>query len=267
MTYDAKRKHLFQIEFPFMAKIVCGLPLFATLFCVIWSIIFDFKQATATHCRVPNYLPSVSAAIGSFTPQRYVWRICIALHATPRFMIAVAYYNYHTSVHIGKNNEAYKALAALNSLCHIVEVASLVGLTFVSSTENHDAHEHMFISFMAAGLIYMLLTIYLFSRGRSHNGTLMTHQEMKSLKLKQLFFTLNVSIFLISVYVFFRHNWYCEPGVYTIFASCEYLVIATNIAFHSTAALDFSPYSLAYANTALITAPPHTPSAPRPKAS
>ena len=84
-----------------------------------------------------NYLPSVSAAIGAFTPQKYVWRICIALHASPRFMIAVAYYNYHTNIHLGKNNELYKTVAAFNSLCHIVEVASLVGLTFVSSTENH----------------------------------------------------------------------------------------------------------------------------------
>ncbi|GFN83823.1 post-gpi attachment to proteins factor 2 [Plakobranchus ocellatus] len=224
-----------------MAKIVCGLPLFATFFCVLWSLMYDFKASTATHCKVPNYLPSISAAIGGFTPQRYVWRICIGLHATPRFMIAVAYYSFHTNVHVGKHNELYKALAALASLLHIIEVGSLVGLTYISSTENHDLHELLFISFMAGAILYMGMTIYLFSWGRSHNGTIMTNTESTSLFYKKVLCGLNVSIFILSVYIFFRHNWFCEPGVYTFFAAGEYLVVVTNILFHATAALDFRP--------------------------
>ncbi|KAK3740971.1 hypothetical protein RRG08_005662 [Elysia crispata] len=235
-----------------MAKVVCGLPLFATFFCVTWSLLYDFKTSTATHCKVPNYLPSVSAAIGGFTPQRYVWRICIGLHASPRFMIAVAYYSFHTSIHVGKHNEFYKTLAALTSLFHIIEVSSLIGLTYVSSTENHDLHEILFIMFMAGAILYMSMTIYLFSWGRANNGRVLTYSESKSLFYKKLLLGLNLFVFLLSIYVFLRHNWYCEPGVYTAFAALEYLVIITNIGFHATAALDFAPFSLAYADTALI---------------
>ncbi|XP_055894343.1 post-GPI attachment to proteins factor 2-like isoform X2 [Biomphalaria glabrata] len=233
------RSALFQLSFPFMGKIVCGLPLFATFFCVLWSVLFDFEKATATHCRVNNYLPSISAAIGGFTPQRYVWRICIAFHAAPRLMIAWAYYNFHTSVHAGKHNELYKAGAALTSLCHVIEVTALVGLTYISSLDNHGLHETLFIVFMASSLVYMLLTILLFYWGRSRNGSFLTLEESRSFSWKQRLFLTNISIFLFSVYVFFRHNWYCEPGVYTIFAACEYTVVVTNICFHYTAVLDF----------------------------
>ena len=86
--------------------------------------------------QVYNWLPTISSVIGGFTPQRYVWRICIALHASPRLMVAVGYYSFHTSVHVGARNELYMGLAALNSLLHIVEILSLVSLSMISSTEN-----------------------------------------------------------------------------------------------------------------------------------
>ncbi|RUS89477.1 hypothetical protein EGW08_002774 [Elysia chlorotica] len=241
MAYETQPKSLVSIPFPTMAKIVCGLPLFATFFCVVWSLVYDFKTSTATHCKVPNYLPSVSAAIGGFTPQRYVWRICIGLHASPRFMIAVAYYTFHTSIHVGRHNELYKTLAALTSLFHIIEVSSLVGLTFISSTENHELHKILFIFFMAGAILYMGMTIYLFSWGRRSNGRAMTLSESKSLYYKKVLLGLNLFIFLLSAYAFLRHNWYCEPGVYTLFAAGEYVIIVSNILFHATAAFDFRP--------------------------
>ncbi|CAG5118200.1 unnamed protein product [Candidula unifasciata] len=244
MADEAKPRSLFQLNFPVMGKIVCGLPLFATFFCVVWSLMFDFHASTATHCKVRNYLPSVSAAIGGFSPQRYVWRICICLHATPRLMIAIAYYSYHTSVHFGRDNELYKTVAALASLCNIVEVSSLVALTYISSNENHDLHENLFISFIVASLLYMILTIYLMLKRQAFKGALFTNEESKSLRLKKLLFTTNVVVFLLSVYIFFRHNWYCEPGAYTLFAGCEYAVVVTNIFFHYTAVLDFGPCKL-----------------------
>uniref|UniRef100_A0A0B7AH32 CWH43-like N-terminal domain-containing protein n=1 Tax=Arion vulgaris TaxID=1028688 RepID=A0A0B7AH32_9EUPU len=258
MADEIKHKSLFQLSFPLFGKLVCGLPLFATFFCVVWSFLFNFEASTATHCRVRNYLPSVSSAIGGFTPQRYVWRICICLHATPRLMIAIAYYSYHTSVHVGRDNELYKGIAALASLFNILEVSSLVTLTYISSTDNHDVHESCFIVFMISALLYMMLSIYLMDKRQSSKGSAFTVEESKSLRLKKTLFATNISIFLLSVYLFFRHNWYCEPGVYTAFAACEYLVIVTNIAFHGTAIIDFASYSAAYVYTNLITA--QTPS-------
>lgn len=87
--------------------------------------------------QVANYLPSISSAIGGYAPQKYIWRICIALHAAPRFLFAFAYFGYYTSFHVGPRNSLYKNLARLCVFLHVLENTALVTLTYVSSTDNY----------------------------------------------------------------------------------------------------------------------------------
>ena len=42
----------------------------------------------------------------------------------------------------------------------------------------------------------------------------------------------NLCAGLFAVYLYFRHNWYCESGVYTLFAFSEYVIVISNIIFH-----------------------------------
>ncbi|KAJ8298269.1 hypothetical protein KUTeg_024800 [Tegillarca granosa] len=159
--------------------------------------------------KVWQFLPSISSCIGGFSPQRYVWRICIGLHCAPRFMLAVAYYNYHTQIHI--EHWFYQKLAALCTVLHIIENFSL---------------------------FYMLFTCIIYKWGLSSLKSV-TNSERKSLKYKIILFIFNVTSFFVAVYLFFRHNWYCERGVYSLFAAFEYMIVLSNIGFHSTAAIDF----------------------------
>ncbi|XP_025088695.1 post-GPI attachment to proteins factor 2-like isoform X1 [Pomacea canaliculata] len=238
-----------------VSKIVlgtCSLPMFATIFCVVWSVAFDFERSTATHCKVYNFLPSISSAIGGFAPQRYVWRICVSIHCTQRFMVGVAYYNFHTSVYPGATNKKYKALAALNSLLHLVEIFSLVCLSMISSTENGGVHEGFFISFIISGLLYMLVTIVLLHWGRFSNGKIPTTQERMSLSYKTRLFLFKIFVFAVAAYLFYRHNAYCEPYVYSWFAALEYVVVFTNIFFHATLYWDLEDFNLALVHKDLI---------------
>jgi len=176
----------------------------------MWSLVYDFEISTSTHCGVNNWLPSISAAIGSFAPQKYIWRLAISLHSLPRYVIAFMYYNRYGS----------RAVFVLN----ILEISSLLGLTYVSSTENFPFHSNCFQLFLISAFVGMGLHLI---------------KYRKSVFKKYMALT-NVISGAFAVYFYFRHNWHCEAGIYTLFAICEYLVVLSNTLFHFQAFYDFS---------------------------
>merc|ERR1719431_830225 len=101
--------------------------------CILLSMKNNWDQSTATHCHVPNYLPSISAAIGGYSPQKYIWRIAIAAQSSPRILFAYIYLQhnlaqqFHTVDHV-----AYPLLCKLTFYVVVTENLALVLLTYVS---------------------------------------------------------------------------------------------------------------------------------------
>ena len=59
------------ISIPLLITITVLFPLTALIFCLTWSIIYNFDQVTSTHCELPEFAPSISAATAA-SPQKYV---------------------------------------------------------------------------------------------------------------------------------------------------------------------------------------------------
>lgn len=88
---------LFRVSMRFIICYCCGLALFGLAACICLAVFLHFDASTKTHCNVANYLPTISAAFGGHTPEKYIWHICICLHMLPRFFIAFAYTNFYLS--------------------------------------------------------------------------------------------------------------------------------------------------------------------------
>lgn len=112
---------------------VIALPFFSFIFCVVWSIMYNFAEANATHCAVENYFPSISAAIGAFSPQKYVWMIAITIHFLPRLFISRMYLKYFNSV----IDPRYEKWFRMTTFFNVCENCFLLGLTLISSTSHY----------------------------------------------------------------------------------------------------------------------------------
>lgn len=66
--------------------------------------------------------------------------------------------------------------------------------------------------------------------------------------IKSRIAVVNFVAIVSALYLYDRHNRYCEPGVYSMFSLLEYIVIIANIIYHLQACIDLGDYSLVVSN-------------------
>ncbi|XP_030836669.1 post-GPI attachment to proteins factor 2 isoform X2 [Strongylocentrotus purpuratus] len=210
------------------------------LMSIALALIYSFEATTSTHCRVKNYLPSISAAIAE-PPSSYVWRFVIVLCSGQRLFCVAFHYGLYASVN--SPNVYYTLLCKACFTCELVENFALIGLTCVSSSENFPVHENMFIVFQVCSMIFMVLMCAVHKLAIS-SGIPPSKSEQSTLNRLYLHCGTNVSSFFIAIYFYFRHTTHCETGIYTLFAFFEYIVVLTNIAFHYIVTFNFQEREL-----------------------
>jgi MFS family permease len=209
------------------------LPYFAFITCIIVTVFKDFEKSTHTHCKVINVLPSISAIIAGFEPQRFIWRFCFALTSIPRYLIGYLQFQRLLNRHHVALPEYYRLIQMINSSIHFLELTFLLLLTYISSKEIKRMHEYGFIGFMMCSLLHMFCTIIIDYYWPRTKNSCLTEKEKYFRRKRFKWFMYNSISFLISLYFFFRHNFFCEPYIYSIYCFFEYFVILTNIGYHS----------------------------------
>lgn len=231
-------QQLLSIPFRTFVLIAAGCPFAAFLACVLLSILLHYEQATWTHCEVPNWLPSLSAAVASYSPEKYIWRLFIGVHGTPRLALAFAFKNFLLSSTLWPTPYRPWFIWACRLVCalNLGEIISLLLLTSISSSEDHFFHVLCFTGFATCGTLYMLLATWLFK----YSGRVRSSKLGELSYRHKLFCAVgSICCLLLAMYFFYRHNTYCESGVYTLFALAEYSFVTFNILFHSTLYYDF----------------------------
>ncbi|XP_071526368.1 post-GPI attachment to proteins factor 2-like [Panulirus ornatus] len=229
---------LFTMRWRLMSQILLALPVVGMFICLITSVIFHSDHINNTICKVYNFLPSISAVTG-VSPQRYLWRVAVALHISPRLLVAWVARAYYTALaaHVPVvRRPAYLTLVDAAFYLNLTELATLCGVTYISNKENYPVHEKLFTLFMLVSLVYMLCVIRVV---RAVRHTL-SPRLLRSFSQKKWLFGIKLASTGGLLFFFWRHRVYCQPMAFSWFSLCEYVIATCNMLYHVSVALDFS---------------------------
>ncbi|ESO00083.1 hypothetical protein HELRODRAFT_123698, partial [Helobdella robusta] len=227
-----KTKSKISLNFSTIGLVTVSLPSLSLIICFITAILFRYDQITETECNNTNNIPSVSAITG-VSPPRYVWRVGIALHSAPRFVIGLMYLNFYNeklSMVPKKLQGLFKILYRCVFVFYTIENSCLVLVSYISNVENYAIHEKIFIVFMFAAVIHQICTMVIYP---------WCFSDMKSFEHKWFYFLMLCVSTATLLFCFILHRLYCIPGAFSVFSTAEYFIVLSVTGFHYTAVLDF----------------------------
>ncbi|KAN0120924.1 Frag1/DRAM/Sfk1 family domain containing protein [Russula decolorans] len=170
-----------------------------------------------------EWFPSVSATIGDWYPERSIFQILIAVNSGPRF--ALIGFGYLL------NRKAFpsSALPGLVLATGVLRTLCCGGWVYITSSDDHDAHDILMILYIVLNVPWMLGNIRL-SQGK-----------MRRHRIASLFW---ISLFPM-IYFFVQHKVHEIPGAYTHYAFFEWSLILFDVLYDSVTILDFENNELA----------------------
>lgn len=184
------------------------------------------KIVENAHYGYPDeWFPSVSATIGDRYPERSIFQILIALTSGPRFLLLLLSY-------IRLYDENHKRFGIFGVVCGVVRTVTCGGWVYITSTDDHDAHDVFMIS-------YIVLTIpweYYVITSTPKRTSLRNYRFYTSVA----FFTMLVPL----IYFFIQHKVHRIAGAYSIYAYFEWSLIILDVAFDAWTAVDFQDLTI-----------------------
>jgi len=236
-----------------------GFPIFAQIFAISYSILFDYDRVMTTEQQCEHepidYLPTVTSCYSRFYPQIWVWMFGMALPLWPRLIVPFLFYNHHVSPNFIKLSKfdfntviSLSKIALVTDVLDIISITSLSFIVYAGVQEEHIEmmdifHYGNFGVFLVATTVYMFVTVVLegstLQQGKCPYGS--------SINLKNSIFKLHVLATIGAIsFCYLRLVNPCASYLQTCFAACEYIVCATNSCFHLVQVLDYSGYQIKF---------------------
>ncbi|PNY28872.1 Protein cwh43 [Tolypocladium capitatum] len=171
-----------------------------------------------------EWFPSVSATIGDRYPERSFFMIFIAITSGPRFALVGLWYLL--------TRKPGSKLPGFVASMGFLRTLTCGGWTYITSTDDHDWHDILMISYIVATLPWTTGCIALSPANP---------QAIKYRKyLAGAFFGTLVPL----VYFFIQHKVHRVAGAYTIYAFFEWALIILDVGFDAVTALDFQTFEV-----------------------
>lgn len=120
----------------------------------IFDINYCFQGATYSHCKTKEWWPSISSATGGGSPEKYIWRICMAIYTFPKLCLDLTHYMlFKDRKPRGKYFSIWNKLTLATAM---LENFGLLVLSMISSKENHHIHSIAFLIFIVFAHIHFL---------------------------------------------------------------------------------------------------------------
>ncbi|KAF8689085.1 Frag1/DRAM/Sfk1 family, partial [Rhizoctonia solani] len=168
-----------------------------------------------------EWWPSVSATIGDWYPERNLFQILIALTSGPRFGLVFLWWFVTRTKHP-------KAALAI-AICGVIRTVSCGGWVYITSNDDHDAHDVLMIIYVVCNLPWMVGSI-----------SYTPHGQHSSRKRRKIVATSFFGALPPMIYFFIRHKVQRIPGAYTHYSFFEWWLIVADIAFDSLKSAEFS---------------------------
>ncbi|KZT29935.1 hypothetical protein NEOLEDRAFT_1238654 [Neolentinus lepideus HHB14362 ss-1] len=172
-----------------------------------------------------EWFPSVSATIGDWYPERNVFQIMIALCSGPRFALVFLQYCLTRS--------AKSSLPTVVFISGIIRTISCGGWVYITSSDDHDTHDILMITYIVCNLPWMF-------GGIACTPVANVQAKKKRQRICAAFFLSMIPM----VYFFIQHKVHRVPGAYTRYSFFEWGLIILDILYDSVAELDFRAANL-----------------------
>ncbi|KAK0384488.1 hypothetical protein NLU13_8574 [Sarocladium strictum] len=171
-----------------------------------------------------EWFPSVSATIGDRFPERSFFMIFIAITSGPRFALVGLWYVL--------TRKPGQKLPGFVASMGILRTLTCGGWTYITSTDNHDWHDILMISYIVATLPWTLGCIAL------------SPPNPQAIKYRKLLAGLFFGTLVPLIYFFIQHKVHRVAGAYTTYAFFEWALILFDVGFDAVTTFDFDTFEV-----------------------